>query len=174
MGFPGLAMVFIILYFIVAFVVNINKERTDVSVNRSYGTTAYNLPANLNTSKADLSKPSGGPGKKSFCDRDREFAANYWKELKRVPLKHPEGKPKHESINKKNRHGKNSADQVPVKIDLTGVETRMKKFKLYWIDDKWEVVEGVSIENALARAGYGNDALEELDQYEEIKDKYLI
>ena len=47
----------------------------------------------------------------------------------------------------------------------------MKKFKLYWLDGKTEIIEGENIGNAFARAGYGAGALNALDWYEEIKTK---
>jgi len=44
----------------------------------------------------------------------------------------------------------------------------MKKFKLYWLDGKEEVVEGTSIADAFMRAGYGNGAIRALDYYEQL------
>lgn len=51
----------------------------------------------------------------------------------------------------------------------------MKKFRLYWLDGKTEVIEGNSIEDAFRRAGYGGGALRALDFYddgEELKYKW--
>jgi hypothetical protein len=39
----------------------------------------------------------------------------------------------------------------------------MKKFRLYWLDGKTEVVEGATITEAFTNAGYGNGALKALD-----------
>lgn len=51
----------------------------------------------------------------------------------------------------------------------------MKKFRLYWLDGKTEVIEGDGIKDAFCRAGYGGGALRALDSYddgEELKYKW--
>lgn len=45
----------------------------------------------------------------------------------------------------------------------------MKKYKLYWLDGKTEVVEGQNIADAFRRAGLGAGALRALDYYELIE-----
>lgn len=42
----------------------------------------------------------------------------------------------------------------------------MKKFVLYWLTGKSEVVQGVDIADAMNRAGYGFGALRALDFYD--------
>ena len=42
----------------------------------------------------------------------------------------------------------------------------MKKFRLYWLDGKTEVVEGSDIADAFSKAGYGGGAIQALDFYE--------
>ena len=44
----------------------------------------------------------------------------------------------------------------------------MKKFQLFWLDGKTEIVEGTDIADAFRRAGYGNGAISALDYYKEI------
>lgn len=39
----------------------------------------------------------------------------------------------------------------------------MKKFRLYWLDGKTEVVEGNDIKDAFRKAGYSNVAIRALD-----------
>lgn len=46
----------------------------------------------------------------------------------------------------------------------------MKKYKLYWLDEKTEIIEGYDIVDAFNRAGIGRGALLALDYYEEIKE----
>lgn len=45
----------------------------------------------------------------------------------------------------------------------------MKKFMLYWLDGKTEIIEGKDITEAFNHAGYGAGALRALDYYKEIK-----
>lgn len=40
-----------------------------------------------------------------------------------------------------------------------------KKFRLYWLGGKTEVIEGVNIEQAFYAAGYGGSAVKALDVY---------
>lgn len=44
----------------------------------------------------------------------------------------------------------------------------MKKFKLYWLDGKTEVIEGNTIAEALNNAGYGLGAMKALDYWENV------
>jgi hypothetical protein len=46
-----------------------------------------------------------------------------------------------------------------------------RKYILYWLDGKTETVTGVSIVDALTKAGYGNGAIRSLDHYKEVKKK---
>ena len=46
----------------------------------------------------------------------------------------------------------------------------MKKFKLYWLDGKVELIYGNTISDAFNKAGYGAGALRALDYHEEITD----
>lgn len=46
----------------------------------------------------------------------------------------------------------------------------MKKYKLYWLDGKTEIIEGYDVVDAFNRAGIGRGALPVLDYYEEIKE----
>lgn len=46
----------------------------------------------------------------------------------------------------------------------------MKKYKLYWLDGKTEIIEGYDVADAFNRAGIGCGALSVLDYYEEIKE----
>lgn len=39
----------------------------------------------------------------------------------------------------------------------------MKKFRLYWLDGKTEIVEGDDITDAFSKAGYGAGAMRALD-----------
>lgn len=45
----------------------------------------------------------------------------------------------------------------------------MKKFKLYWLDGKTEIVAGRDIADAFSRAGYGAGAVRALDYYEPVE-----
>jgi len=45
----------------------------------------------------------------------------------------------------------------------------MKKFMLYWLDGKTEIIEGKDITEAFNRAGYSAGALRALDYYKEVK-----
>jgi hypothetical protein len=47
----------------------------------------------------------------------------------------------------------------------------MRKFKLFWLDGKEEIVKGNSIADAFSKAGYGNGAIRALDYYKEIKEE---
>lgn len=42
----------------------------------------------------------------------------------------------------------------------------MKKFRLYWLDGKTEIVEGNDIADAFSKAGYGAGAMGALDFYD--------
>ncbi|HMW11081.1 MAG TPA: hypothetical protein PJ987_11625 [Bacteroidia bacterium] len=42
----------------------------------------------------------------------------------------------------------------------------MKKFRLYWLDGKTEIVEGDDIADAFSKAGYGAGAMKALDFYD--------
>lgn len=44
----------------------------------------------------------------------------------------------------------------------------MKTFRLHWLDQKTEEVQGYDIADAFRRAGYGGGAIAALDWYEEI------
>ena len=46
----------------------------------------------------------------------------------------------------------------------------MKKYKLHWLGNMTEIVEGSNIADALNKSGYGAGALRALDYYEEIKE----
>lgn len=46
----------------------------------------------------------------------------------------------------------------------------MKKYKLYWLDGKTEMIEGYNVVDAFNRAGIGRGALSALDYYEEIEE----
>ena len=46
----------------------------------------------------------------------------------------------------------------------------MKKYKLYWLDGRTEIIEGYDAVDAFNRAGIGRGALPALDYYEEIKE----
>ena len=46
----------------------------------------------------------------------------------------------------------------------------MKKYKLYWLDGKTEIIEGYNVVDAFKRAGIGRGALSVLDYYEEVKE----
>ena len=46
---------------------------------------------------------------------------------------------------------------------------KIKKFRLHWLDEKIEDIEGVDIKDAFMRAGYGGGALRALDYWEELK-----
>ena len=55
----------------------------------------------------------------------------------------------------------------------------MKRFKLYWLDGKTEVVSGRNIDDAFNKAGYGAGALRALDYYEPLAmggedDEYFV
>lgn len=43
----------------------------------------------------------------------------------------------------------------------------MNMFIIYWLDGKFEKVEGTSIDDAFRRAGYGGGATRAIDFYEE-------
>jgi len=43
-----------------------------------------------------------------------------------------------------------------------------KKFRVYWLDGKKEIIEGSDIANAFTRAGYGQGAVAAVNYYEEI------
>lgn len=51
----------------------------------------------------------------------------------------------------------------------------MKKFTLFWLDGKSEIVEGNNVADAMTKAGYGNGALRALDFQGEgdLQDKYV-
>lgn len=44
----------------------------------------------------------------------------------------------------------------------------MNTYKLHWRDGKTEIVQGDSISQAFASAGYGNAAIRALNYYEEL------
>lgn len=44
-----------------------------------------------------------------------------------------------------------------------------KKFKLYWLGGKTEIIKGKNIADAFTHAGYSAGAIRALDYYEEIK-----
>jgi hypothetical protein len=46
----------------------------------------------------------------------------------------------------------------------------MKKFKLHWLGGDTEIVEGNTIADAFARAGYGGGAIRALDWFEPLKE----
>lgn len=46
----------------------------------------------------------------------------------------------------------------------------MRRFKLYWLDGKVEIVEGNDIADAFTKTGYGAGAIRALDWYKEITD----
>lgn len=46
----------------------------------------------------------------------------------------------------------------------------MKRYKLYWLDRKIEIIEGYDIVDAFNRAGICRGALSALDYYEEVKE----
>jgi len=45
----------------------------------------------------------------------------------------------------------------------------MKTFRIYWKDDLVQDLKGYTIEDALIRAGYGANAMEGIDHYDEVK-----
>lgn len=51
------------------------------------------------------------------------------------------------------------------------METLLTYF-LYWLDGKVEKIEGVSIENAFVKAGYGGGAINALDFYQTGRQDY--
>ena len=46
----------------------------------------------------------------------------------------------------------------------------MKKYKLYWLDGRTEIIYGNDTVDAFNRAGIGRGALRALDYYEEVKE----
>lgn len=46
----------------------------------------------------------------------------------------------------------------------------MKKYKLYWLDGRQEIIEGNDVVDAFNRTGIGRGALRALDYYEEVKE----
>ena len=46
----------------------------------------------------------------------------------------------------------------------------MKKYKLYWLDGRTEIIEGNDVVDAFNRAGIGRCALRALDYYEKVKE----
>ena len=50
----------------------------------------------------------------------------------------------------------------------------MRKYKLFWLDGKEEVVEGNNISDAFTRAGYSAGAIHALEYYKEIKECPLL
>lgn len=47
---------------------------------------------------------------------------------------------------------------------------KKKKYKLYWLDGKTQIIEGFDAADAFNRAGIGRGALAVLDYYVEIKE----
>jgi len=43
-----------------------------------------------------------------------------------------------------------------------------KKFKIYWLDGKTEIIKGCDIVDAFTRAGYGAGAINAVDYYDEV------
>lgn len=50
-------------------------------------------------------------------------------------------------------------------------ESGLKKFKLHWLDNKVDAIEGTDITDAFRRSGYGQGALRALDYWEEVDAK---
>ena len=48
---------------------------------------------------------------------------------------------------------------------------KLRRFRLYWLDGKTEIVEGDGPADAMNRAGYGGGAVRALDYYEEINEE---
>ena len=46
----------------------------------------------------------------------------------------------------------------------------MKKYKLYWLDGRTEIIEGNDTVDSFNRAGIGHGALRALDYYEGVKE----
>lgn len=64
----------------------------------------------------------------------------------------------------------NKKPQINKDLAEQGKEETMKKYKLYWLDGRTEIIEGYDAVDAFNRAGIGRGALSVLDYYEEVKE----
>jgi len=48
--------------------------------------------------------------------------------------------------------------------------TKIKKFKLHWLDGHTDIVEATSISDAFSKSGYGAGAIPALDYYEDYEE----